>query len=453
MSRPAPRRLARLVAGAAAAAVLVTSGVAWGAIARYSDKINQVELGLGSGAVEAGNPVTILMVASDDRTGLSRKDRRRLHVGQGEYGRHTDTMMLVHVSAHGDAVSVVSLPRDTLVTIPRYKGDGKTVAAHQGKINEAFSIGGPELMIETVERVTGVQVDHYVEVNFSGFLAMVDALDGVEVCLPEATKDTKSGLDLPAGRQTINGAQALAYVRARYFDPTSDLGRMQRQQKFVGAMAAKALSAGTLLNPLKLDAFLSAATESLTTDSGLGRDQLLDLAARLNGISPSQIQFVTVPLGAPMRVAGIGDVLTWDEGAAKALFQKINDDQPLSTPSTKVKIAPSEIRLSVLNGTDVAGLGAQASQDLAAVGFKVQGAATNATEPVGEATVVRYDPAQQTAARTVAAALPGATLQQVEGLGRTLQVVVGTSYDGATKVTVKNSGSEAPRTAADNICK
>ncbi len=447
------RRWARLAAATLAVVVLATSGVAWAAIARYSDKINQLPFGLGGSSVADGNPVTILAVASDDRAGLTRAQKKRLHLGYEDYGRHTDTMMLVHISAAGDAVSVISLPRDTLVTIPEFEGNGKTVAAHRGKLNEAYAVGGPQLMVQTVEQVTGVRIDHYVEVNFAGFLSMVDALGGVEVCLPKATKDQKSGLDLPAGRQTVSGPQALAYVRARYFDPTSDLGRMQRQQKFVAAMADKALSAGTLLNPVKLDAFLSAVSSSLSTDSGLGREQLLDLAGRLQGISPSQIHFTTVPLGTPKRVNGIGDVLTWDRPAAAALFAKINADEPIAPPATgKPKVAPRDVSLQVYNGTDVAGLASKASNELAAVGFTIAGPPTNADEQVGATTVIRYDPAQADAARTVAAALPGATLSAVDGLGATIQVVVGSSYSGATQVR-GGSKPNGPRSAADDLCR
>ena len=451
-----PRRWARLVAGIAAAVVLATSGVGWAAITRYSGKINQLPFGL-SGSVADGQPVTILFVASDDRAGLSHQQKKKLHLGYQDYGKHTDTMMLVHISAAGDAASVVSLPRDTLVTIPAYTSSGKTRAAHQGKLNEAYSVGGAELMITTVEDVTHVRIDHYAEVNFAGFLTMVDALGGVEVCLPRATTDKNSGLDLPAGRQTVSGPQALAYVRARYIDPTADLGRMQRQQRFVGAMAAKALSAGTLLNPLKLDSFLSAASSSLTTDAGLGRDELLDLASRLKGISPSAIHFTTVPLGPSKRVPGIGDVLTWDKAAARALFDKLNQDKPIAAPAApgKVSVAPGDIRLKVFNGTATAGLGTKAATDLGAVGFAISGAAANADQPVGATTVIRYDSTLTEPVKTVAAALPGATLEPVPGLGKAIEVVVGSSYAGATRVTVKGaatSGPATPKSAADDLC-
>jgi LCP family protein required for cell wall assembly len=449
-----PSRRTRLAAAVVAVAVLAVSAVGWAAVARYSGKINQLELGLAGSSVSDGQPVTMLVVASDDRTGLTKKERRRLHVGQDDYGQHTDTMMLVHISASGDAVSVVSLPRDTLVTIPAYHGH----PAHQAKLNEAYAVGGADLMVKTVQDITGVRIDHYAEVNFAGFLTMVDALGGVEVCLPKATKDAKSGLDLPAGRQTVQGPQALAFVRARYFDPRSDLGRMERQQQFVGAMASKLLSAGTLLNPVALDSFLAAASSSLTTDSGLGQGELLDLAGRLSGVSPSKIQFTTVPLGDPAseRVDGIGDVLLWDTAAAHELFTRINQDKPLvsKTRAKRVTVAPSAITLKVFNGTSTPGLGSKAAADLAAVGFALDGSAADADEPVGARTVIRYDSTFTESVKTVAAALPGAELESVPGLGRTLQVIVGSSYDGAQKVTVRSTNKSAgdTRSAADDLC-
>jgi LCP family protein required for cell wall assembly len=138
-------------------------------------------------------------------------------------------MMLVHIGGDLGTVSVVSIPRDSLVTIPAHTGpDGVAISEHQGKINSAFATGGPAVTVQTVELATGLTVDHYVEVNFAGFLSMVDAVGGVDVCLETALQDELSGLDLPAGRQTISGPQALAYVRARYID--NDFGRSERQQ-------------------------------------------------------------------------------------------------------------------------------------------------------------------------------------------------------------------------------
>ncbi len=468
---PRQRRGLRVAAAVASCTVLLASGVSWAGVSQYAGKITQINVpglsGIGSSS-ESSAPMTILVVASDSRSGLTESETRTLHLGQANYGPpRTDTMMLVHIGADANAVTVVSLPRDTLATIPAYV-DAKGVShpAHQAKLNAAFEAGGASTMVATVEAMTGVRINHYVEINFNGFLQMVDAVGGVEVCLAKPLKDAKSGLNLPAGRQTISGPQALAYVRARYVDPTADLGRMKRQQRFVASIVKKATSAGTILNPVKLNQFLSAVAGSITTDSGLGKDQLLSLADRLKGTNPGNVAFTTVPLQGSRRVAGLGDVLIWDAVKARTLFTAINDDTsivPTATPSASrapsVTVAPGKITLKVYNGTTTAGLGAKAANDLAGVGFAISGRAANAPAQVGSATVISYDPAYDRSAQTVAAAIPGSTLTAVRGLGRTIEVTVGTSYAGARKVAVSSSASPSAspvvagtRTAAEDTC-
>lgn len=455
---PLPRRGARVAAAVAASAVLLTSGVGYAAVTRYSGKITLVDAGTSGGSLAEGQPITMLVVASDNRDNLSRAERKELHLGTKDYGGRTDTMMLVHLSGDGQHMTAVSLPRDTLASIPAWTdSDGTAHAARKAKLNAAYTYGGPKLMVKTVEAMTGVTVDHYAEINFDGFLTMVDALDGVEVCLSQATKDKKSGLDLPAGRQTVSGAQALAYVRARYIDPSADIGRMKRQQKFVGAMAKKALSADTLTNPVKLDAFVSAMASSIKTDSGMGTEQMLDLVQRFKGINPSSIAMLTVPLGEVFRDKQLGSVLTWDKKKSAALFEAMRADQPLVTPASapRVTVSPGAIRVKVLNGTTTAGLGAKAADELAAVGFAIAGSPANASSLTGATTVIRYDDRYTESVKTVAAAIPGAQLVAVEGLGRTFEITVGSSWAGAQKVTVSakpTSSSAQPRTAADDIC-
>jgi LCP family protein required for cell wall assembly len=437
-------------------------------VSRYGGQVSHVSIaGLAdTGDSGSSDPMTILVVASDSRAGLTRAQANALHLGTANYGApRTDTMMLVHISANADAVTVVSLPRDTLATIPaRTDSKGKKHRAHQAKLNAAFEEGGPELMVKTVETMTGVTINHYLEMNFNGFLQMVDAVDGVEVCLAKPLKDQKSGLNLPAGRQTISGPQALAYVRARYVDPTADLGRMKRQQKFVASIVKKATSAGTILNPVRLNAFLSAVAGSITADSGLGTDQLLGLADRLKGTNPGSVAFTTVPLGAPKRVPGLGAVLVWDTAKSQQLFTAIRNDTPIVAPAKPgasagptVTVAPGSVSVKVLNGTSTSGLGTKAANDLAGIGFAIVGRAANAPATVGDATVVGYDPRFDQSARTVAAALPGSKLLAVKGLGKTIQVTVGTSYTGAQKVAVSTGKAATKpatqaRTAADDLC-
>lgn len=454
------RRGARVVAAVASAAIVLTSGVGYAAVTRYSGKIALVDAGTSGGSLADGQPVTLLVVASDDRAGLTKDEKMSLHLGQADYGAHTDTMMLVHLSGDGQHITAVSLPRDTLATIPAWTDEkGKSHSARKGKLNVAFSLGGAKLMVDTVEKMTGVSVDHYAELNFAGFLTMVDALDGVEVCLPKATKDKNSGLNLPAGRQTVSGAQALAYVRARYIDPSADIGRMARQQKFVGAMAKKALSAGTLTNPVRLDSFLSSVADSIKTDSGMGTEQMLDLVERFKGIDPGQIAMVTVPLDKTLRDPDLGSVLTWDKKKSTELFAAINADRPIvePTPAAAVTVAPGAVKVTVLNGTSTTGLGSKAADDLAGLGFGISGTPGNAATPIGETTTIRYDPRYSESLKTVAAALPGATAVAVPGFGRVFEVTVGTSYSGVTavKVVAKPSASSSakPQTAADDLCR
>ena len=166
----------------------------------------------------------------------------------------------------GDLVDLI------LVGFAYVDKDGKSVAARESKLNSAFFEGGPALLIETVEGLTGLSIDRYVQVDFDGFQTIVNRLDGVEVCLAEPAKEKDSGIDLPAGRQTIKGDQALAFVRQRKGLPNGDIDRIRRQQQFIGGIVRKVLSAGTLANPLRLNGVIDAATESLKVDDGRARD-------------------------------------------------------------------------------------------------------------------------------------------------------------------------------------
>jgi len=466
---PRKRRGLRVAAAAVSGVVLLTCGAAWAGTTRYVGQVAHISIpGLTTtGDSGSSDPMTILVVASDSRAGLTPAEANSLHLGTANYGApRTDTMMLVHIGAGTSAVTVVSLPRDTLATIPAFTdAQGKHHEAHQAKLNAAYAEGGPATMVAAVESLTGVTINHYLEINFNGFLRMVDALGGVEVCLVKPLEDHKSGLNLPAGRQTISGPQALAYVRARYVDPTADLGRMHRQQRFVASIVKQATSAGTLLNPLRLDAFLSAVAGSVTADSGLGKDQLLALADRLKGTNPGDVAFTTVPLLPARTIHGVGSVLVWDPVAAQRLFTAIRTDTPIVAPARPttsagpaVTVAPGSVTVEVFNGTSRRGLGTKAAGDLAAAGFAVSGRASNAPSPIGAATVVSYDPRFDQSAHTVSAAIPGSALVAVTGLGRTIQVTVGTSYQGTQTVTYAGGGSARPtsstqpRTAADDLC-
>ncbi len=443
-------RIGRTLVAVASALVLMVSVTGWAASERYLSGLSQVNVfnGIGGSPVWTGGPTNILVVGSDDRSGLSAKERRRLNAGHEDFGRHTDTMMLVHIGGDLGTVSVVSIPRDSLVTIPAHTGpDGAPIDEHQGKINSAFATGGPAVTVQTVEQATGLPVDHYVEINFAGFLAMVDAVGGVDVCLETPLQDELSGLDLPAGRQTISGPQALAYVRARYID--NDFGRSDRQQKFMSAMIQKVFSAGTLLNPVALNGFIDAAVASVTTDERLNRDTIAALGGRAGDVDLGKVVFTTVPVSDGNHLHDGESTVLWNTEAATALFTALAADQPLPTPpkATAVEVPPGDIAVSVGSAGPH---GATAVADLTDAGYQVT---TTSLSNAPATTTVRYDPALPKSLATLQAALPGATFEEAPGIGATFQITIGADYTGIEPVRSLATGMDnTVRSAKDDIC-
>lgn len=272
---------------------------------------------------EPHQPLNILLLGSDTREGQGN------NIG-GETPGLSDTTILLHISADRDRAYGVSLPRDAMVERPpcvRKDGQGMDPGG-LSMFNAAYAVGGPACTVKTVEQLTDIRMDHFVVVDFNGFKHMVDALGGVPVCVPEDVNDTIGNIRLPAGSYEVQGQQALNYVRLRHgLSENGDIGRMKRQQAFLASMANKAISAGTLANPVRLFNFLDAATKSLTTDPGL--DNLRDLAGlakQLKDIGLDNIQFLTVPFETyepdPNR-------LVWAP-EAEQLWDKLRHDEPLT---------------------------------------------------------------------------------------------------------------------------
>lgn len=255
---------------------------------------------------------TYLMVGSDSRAGMSAKDKKKLGTGTVA-GQRTDTIMLLDVPATGKPV-LLSIPRDSYVPIP---GHGKN------KINAAFSFGGAPLLIKTIEHNTGIRVDHYVEIGFDGFVDMVEAVNGVPVCLKKPMKDKKAHISLPAGCQTLNGPKALGYVRARYSDPMGDLGRVQRQRQVVGAIMKKAISPATVLNPVRYWNLTHAAAGSVALGDDTGFTAMPALAIGLRKVSNENGYTLTVPLSDTNLSTPAGDAVQWDAKKSKELFNDI----------------------------------------------------------------------------------------------------------------------------------
>jgi len=256
---------------------------------------------------------TWLLVGSDSREGLSAAERKRLHSGKAA-GRRTDTVILLHKPSDGGKPTMVSLPRDSYVPIP---GHGRN------KLNAAYAFGGAPLLAQTVERVTGIRLDHYTEIGFGGFVGVVDAIGGVELCPPKAIKDKKSGLNVKGGCQDMDGPTSLAYVRARYFDPKGDLGRVERQQDFLSAIFTRTSSPGVLLNPFRLVPLGNAATKALTIDEEDGPIDLLRFGLTMRAVSGKGGTKTTVPVADPNYSTPAGSAVRWDREKARALFNSL----------------------------------------------------------------------------------------------------------------------------------
>lgn len=254
-----------------------------------------------------------LIVGSDSRAGLSAEDEERLATGDVK-GQRTDTMMLLHIPDNDTKPTLVSLLRDSRVDIP---GKGKN------KLNAAYAFGGPKLLAQTVEMNTGLRLDHYIEIGFGGFESIVDSVGGVDMCLPEPMKDVKAGIDLPAGCQELNGAQALGYVRTRA-TPRADLDRVIHQREFIGALTDKVTSAGTLLNPFRMIPLLADAPDAIRVDEGDHLHNLPSLAFAIGGAANGSTVTTTVPMGP-----SVGGSITWHEAKAPRLFEALRTDQPV----------------------------------------------------------------------------------------------------------------------------
>lgn len=329
-------RAIRIITSLSVGVVLV-SAFSWLGLGQISGAIDRIDAfgNVSSRPDKPNKALNYLLVGSDTREGLTKEQLKLLRVGSTKTaaGSRSDTMLIVHISKARDKATIISIPRDSLVTIPEHPSSldkTKIIPAAKGKINAAFAFGGPSLLIQTLEDETGIRIDHYIEIGFAGFAGMVDALGGIEVCTKRDIDDPGSHLVLPAGVHTLNGVEALKYVRTRDFDGMGDLGRMQRQQQFMSAVLRKVTSTGVLLNPIKLVNFFNAAIATVKTDSELNKSDLLTLAKQMKNLSSSNVRTLTIPLGnVNARVPGIGSVVTWDKELAPELFNRIREDLPL----------------------------------------------------------------------------------------------------------------------------
>lgn len=343
------RRRGWLKWGAVGLVVLVAGavGVGWATYEKLNGNItSDTETAAELARYEKERPTAlvrdaqnILLIGSDTRAGA----------GNSEYGRdsgteRSDTTILLHLAADRRSATAVSLPRDLMVNVPGCRGrDGTRTEPVFTAFNRAFQAGGSACTIRTVEKLTDIRVDHHVVVDFRGFKKVVDALDGVEVCVAEPINDKAARLRLPAGKVRLDGERALGYVRVRKtLGDGSDTERMDRQQRFLGALASKVKSNGVLLNPVKLYPVLDAATSALTTDPELASLRgLYDLVRGMRTIPTEKVQFLTVPRRSYPFNANRDQLM---EPAAEKLFARLRADTPVTVATENPEDSSSKSR-------------------------------------------------------------------------------------------------------------
>ena len=348
------------MAFAGALAVTVAAGSATVAVGRLEGNVTKIDISrqVGERPVDYGNlsdgPVTFLLMGSDQRTGKGNK-------GYGNFeGARSDTTMLLHVYPDRESAVVVSIPRDTVVNLPACKdSDDKVLPAIRDRFNAAFDRGGPGCTVKAVEAMTGLTVDHFVVLDFNGFKKTIDALGGVEVCLTRPLQDSKSGVDLPAGRTRVSGEDALSFVRVRHnIGDGSDISRINRQQIFLSSLIQEVTDSGLLTDPLRLWRVLRESSKSIATDKALAdSDGLIAMAASLSGLRPKDISFVTLPAAQPTAPR------RGRQPKADAIWASLRHRRAPATTAhpgqgrQELDGAPADIRVDILNGTGHPGPG------------------------------------------------------------------------------------------------
>ncbi|WP_084264980.1 LCP family protein [Actinomadura macra] len=407
--RPRRRKILRRTAVGMTAVVLLAGA---GAVGLYYDLVGGIDQKHVGGQLGANRPkklnksLNVLLIGSDTREG----DNARYGAAAGMSGARSDTAILLHLSPNRDQAVGISFPRDSMVKIPQCeKEKGGTVPAQFGMLNAAFAYAGPTCTWKTLESLTGIHIDHFVQIDFSGFKRMVDALGGVEICLDRPVDDPRAELHLKAGKQTVKGEDALGYVRARYsLGNGSDLERIERQQRFMAAVVDKATSGSMLTDPTKSYKFLKAATKSMTTDDELDLSTMRKLADGLKGMSAGQVRFITVPVEGyapdPNRVQ-------WDMERAKPLFAAIqhDNDLPAEPAAQKQKpLAPAQVKVTVVDAGGDTKLIERTVRQLDRRGFDVAGKVEK--KPPAAESRITYAPSAEAQASALARIVPNALL-------------------------------------------
>ena len=456
---------AGVVAAVLSIAVVLGSGWAWLTYHDFKSGIHRVNAIGGAGKPGSdvdGKDQNLLIVGNDDRDTATNQELAQLGTTRDGGSYNTDTMMLMHLPANGQKATAVSFPRDSYVSIP---GHG------MAKLNSAYVDGmqdhngnkaaGAQLLVQTIENLTGLTVDHFVQVDLLGFFRISNAIHGVQVNLCQAQHEANSGINLPKGVSTIQGKQALAFVRQRYGLPNGDLDRIKRQQYFLSAAFRKVSSAGTLLNPFKLQSLLKAVSASLQMDNSLDP---LKLASQFQDLSAGNLIFKTIPTHGT-EDTDVGNVVVIEPGEVKQFVTQVIGSKDNSGLGSAKTVSPGSFTVDVYNGSNTDGAASRNADMLRQLGYQVGAVETAKTHSA--ATVIEYPEGAQGQAKTLAQQIPGAQAQQTGSVKRVtlllgadgLQVSTGHATHNATQreltvpaqaptPTPSNSGMTAADTGA-----
>jgi LCP family protein required for cell wall assembly len=398
-----------------------------------------------------GEPMNVLVVGSDTREGIDQAGQDNFGGTKEVKGQRSDTIILLRVDPKKEQASMLSIPRDLYVPIPGTQ--------RSGRINTAFE-EGPDRLIATVNATFGIPVDHYVQVDFNGFRGIVKAVNGVQIYSSARARDKVTGLDIPnPGCVTLNGDQALAFVRSRHYeyyengkwrtDPTGDLGRIQRQQDFVRRVLKKANEKARGLNVLAINRLVETGIKNVQIDEGFGPGEIASLARRFKSLDPNAVQMLTIPT-VPANIGGAA-VLRMKQPEAQGVVDTfLARTAPAAGAgagaATDVpNIPPGNIRVRVLNGSGAEGQAREVAGDLGELGFTIAG--------LGQAnsfrftdTVIAYAAGQQDKAKVVASKIQGPTKLQEDATLRSIDVVVTTGglFGGVAGKAVAPTTTAAP---------
>ncbi|WP_427918120.1 LCP family protein [Streptomyces sp. cg40] len=457
---PRGRRVLKITAISLSVLIMVTAGAGWWFYEHLNGNINSVPIDDGAGGKEKADafgrtPINLLVMGSDARSSTTdcKLGGGCSTTGVQSGNGNADVEMVVHISADRSNATVMSIPRDTMTQVPACKDpkSGQSTSGYYGQINSALQYG-QECQVKTVHALTGITIDHFVQMDFSGVVKMSDAVGGVSVCVDADVYDTYSHLKLAEGTHTLKGTAALEFVRSRHgFGDGSDLGRTVSQHLFLSAMIRKFKSAGTLTNPSAVYNLADAATKALTVDTGLGTvKKLIGLAADLDKVPTKRMTFTTMQTGADP--ANANRVIP--AAAAKSLFATIANDQSLTSSSgkksaaatataTTAAVPAAQIAVTVENGTSISGRASTVATGLIDGGFS-SGTTTGNAAASATTTTLTYGTGQKAEAQTVAKAIGLASSHLKQGTGTGLTLVIGTDWPSGTTLP---GGSSSPAPA------